>query len=153
MKLGNILCPKYEKSVFSWYVWNSTTPSEVHKPFYFIPNEKYGHFLKFWASKLQTTKTRVSVSIWNLKLNQMCPNWVFFANFARSYRTMKLGWGAKCQERSILFIWNKIKMLMDSWSGRGMPNISWKNWFLIGIEGFRVSSTAKFDQKHFVAHM
>ena len=39
----------YQKSVFSWYVWHSTTTSGVHKHFYFIPNEKYGPFLTFCA--------------------------------------------------------------------------------------------------------
>ena len=49
----------HQNQVFTSYIWYSTTPSEVSKSFYFILNEKYGLFLKFWVPfQPSTTKTR-----------------------------------------------------------------------------------------------
>ena len=39
----------YEITVFTRYVWYSTTLSKAHKHFDFILTEKYGSFLTFWA--------------------------------------------------------------------------------------------------------
>ena len=54
----------HQNQVFTSYVWYSTTPSEVFKSFYFILNEKYGLFLKFWAPfQPSTTKSRPCSSL------------------------------------------------------------------------------------------
>ena len=49
---------------------------------------------------------------------------------------MELERGSKFQERSILFVSNKIKAFVNFYVGRRMSNVSWKNWIFDRFDGF-----------------
>ena len=67
---------------------------------------------------------------------------------ARFYR-MELERSLKFQKRSILFVLNKIKLFVNFWIGRRIPNVSWKNWYFTVFDGFRVPMDGKVRPKNF----
>ena len=65
----------HQNQVFTSYIWYSITPSKVSKSFYFILNEKYGLFMKFWAPfQPSTTKTRPCSSLQSFRKIHICIN-------------------------------------------------------------------------------
>ena len=94
-----------KKLLFYWYIWYFLATLEALKHFYFIPNKKYGSFLKFWAPfQLHTTKARSCGFSQRLQRNQISetsgaswcisPKSDFFANFARSHMSDILSYDA-----------------------------------------------------------
>ena len=94
-----------KKLLFYWYIWYFLATLEALKHFYFIPNKKYGSFLKFWAPfQLHTTKARSCGFSQRLQRNQISeisgaswcisPKSDFFANFTRSHRSELLSYEA-----------------------------------------------------------
>ena len=57
------------------------------------------------------------------------------------------------QERSIVFVSNKITAFVNFFVGRRMLNVSWKNGFLIGLKNYDCQFMVKFDQKILTGHM
>ena len=150
--------------VFPWYVWYSTTNTEVRKRFYFILNIKYRSFLKFWAPfQLRTTKTRFCGSSQTFRRNeifQIHPNSMkSFQNLISSkslrgtteasFCRTELQRGSKFQERSILYVLNKIKAFTNFCFGRRISNVSWKNWIFDRFDGFRLPIHGKVRPKNF----
>ena len=63
-------------------MWYFLPTLEVHTPFYFIPNRKYGSFLKFWApSQLHRTKSRLCGCLQSLRRNQISKRFDVFDAF------------------------------------------------------------------------
>ena len=54
---------------------------------------------------------------------------------------IQLGGGSKFQERSVLFVSNKIKAFVNFCVGCTVSIVSWKNWIFDRFDGFLTTST------------
>ena len=109
---------------FFWKVWEKSFPTPGRTSLYDI-NSRFLFELKFLRKITFSTKC--------IKMHEIMSNWHFFATLrgateARFSRT-ELGRGSKCQERSIIFVLNKIKVFVNFWIGRRISNVPRKNGY------------------------